>query len=64
MITKQEKIERQKAVQFAIDNNRLEGLEVSQEFIYIAQEWIDGKLTDDEFGGKVYEVHGIRSISG
>lgn len=63
MISQQESKQREKAVQFAIDNNRLEGLEPSKEFVEIANEWILGKLTDSEFGEKVYEIHGLRSIS-
>ncbi|HHF1625028.1 TPA: antitoxin VbhA family protein [Haemophilus influenzae] len=60
MITEEEKLSRQKSVQFAIDNNRLEGLEPSQVFIDIAQNWVNGILTNEEFGRKVYEIHGLR----
>ena len=63
MISQQESKQREKAVQFAIDNNRLEGLEPSEEFVAIANEWIAGKLTDTEFGERVYEIHGLRPIS-
>lgn len=60
MISKEEKLSREKAVRAAIDNNRLEGLEPSQAFIDIAQNWINGILTNEEFGRKVYEIHGLR----
>lgn len=60
MISKEEKLSREKAVQAAIDNNRLEGLEPSQVFIDIAQNWVNGILTNEEFGRKVYEIHGLR----
>ncbi len=60
MISKEEKLSREKAVRAAIDNNRLEGLEPSQEFIDIAQNWVNGILTNEEFGRKVYEIHGLR----
>lgn len=60
MITEEEKLSREKAVQAAIDNNRLEGLEPSQTFIDIAQNWANGILTNEEFGRKVYEIHGLR----
>ena len=60
MISKEEKLSREKAVQAAIDNNRLEGLEPSQAFIDIAQNWTNGILTNEEFGRKVYEIHGLR----
>lgn len=60
MISKEEKLSREKAVQAAIDNNRLEGLEPSQTFIDIAQNWVNGILTNEEFGRKVYEIHGLR----
>lgn len=60
MISNEEKLSREKAVRAAIDNNRLEGLEPSQAFIDIAQNWINGILTNEEFGRKVYEIHGLR----
>ncbi|HHF4798151.1 TPA: antitoxin VbhA family protein [Haemophilus influenzae] len=60
MISKEEKLSREKAVKAAIDNNRLEGLEPSQVFIDIAQNWVNGILTNEEFGRKVYEIHGLR----
>ena len=60
MISKEEKLSREKAVRAAIDNNRLEGLEPSQAFIDIAQNWVKGILTNEEFGRKVYEIHGLR----
>nr|WP_181411466.1 antitoxin VbhA family protein [Haemophilus influenzae] len=60
MISKEEKLSREKAVRAAIDNNRLEGLEPSQVFIDIAQNWVNGNLTNEEFGRKVYEIHGLR----
>ena len=59
MISKEEKLSREKAVRAAIDNNRLEGLEPSQVFIDIAQNWVNGILTNEEFGKKVYEIHGL-----
>ena len=60
MISKEEKLSREKAVRAAIDNNRLEGLEPSPVFIDIAQNWVNGILTNEEFGRKVYEIHGLR----
>lgn len=60
MISNEEKLSREKAVRAAIDNNRLEGLEPSQAFIDIAQNWVNGILTNEEFGRKVYEIHGLR----
>ena len=60
MISKEEKLSREKAVRAAIDNNRLEGLEPSQVFIDIAQNWVNGILPNEEFGRKVYEIHGLR----
>ncbi|WP_439256966.1 antitoxin VbhA family protein [Lonepinella sp. BR2271] len=58
-----EKSERQSAVQFAIDNNRLEGLEPSDEFLAFSQDWIDGNLTTEEFGEKIYVLHGIKDVT-
>lgn len=60
MISNEEKLSREKAVRAAIDNNRLEGLEPSQAFIDIAKNWTNGILTNEEFGRKVYEIHGLR----
>ena len=60
MISEEEKLNRKKSVQFAIDNNRLEGLEPNKIFIEIANDWADGKLTNEEFGKKVYEIHGLQ----
>ena len=60
MISKEEKLSREKAVRAAIDNHRLAGLEPSQVFIDIAQNWVNGILTNEEFGRKVYEIHGLR----
>lgn len=61
MITEEEKLSRQKSVQFSIDNNRLEGLEPNEAFIEIANDWANGKLTNEEFGRKVYEIHGLQN---
>ena len=46
-ITETEKLSREKAIRAAIDNNRLEGLEPSQAFIDIAQNWVNGILTNE-----------------
>lgn len=60
MITEEEKLNRQNAVQFEIDNNRLEGLVPDEIFIEITNDWANGKITNEEFGRKVYEIHGLR----
>ena len=59
MITEEEKLSRQKSVQFAIDNNRLEGLETDKDILELSQEWINGVISYSEFQEKVYEIYGI-----
>lgn len=48
MLNKQEKQARQKALQFAINNNRLEGLHLSPEMLAHFPKWIVGELTATE----------------
>ncbi|HHF3400473.1 TPA: antitoxin VbhA family protein [Haemophilus influenzae] len=59
MITEEEKLSRQKSVQFAIDNNRLEGLDTDKEILELSQEWVNGVISYSEFQEKVYEIYGI-----
>ncbi|MBF0786029.1 hypothetical protein E4T80_11190 [Muribacter muris] len=59
MISQEERNQRQKAVQFALDNNRLEGLDMDEDVLALSQEWIDGIISYQEFREKVYEIHGI-----
>ena len=54
-ITETEKLSRQKSVQFAIDNNRLEGLDTDKEILELSQEWVNGVISYSEFQEKVYE---------
>ena len=58
-ITETEKLSRQKSVQFAIDNNRLEGLDTDKEILELSQEWVNGVISYSEFQEKVYEIHGL-----
>ena len=41
MITNEEKLSRQKSVQFAIDNNRLEGLDTDSDILELSQDWVN-----------------------
>ena len=59
MITEEEKLSRQKSVQFAIDNNRLEGLDTDKDILELSQEWVTGAISYSEFQEKVYEIYGI-----
>ena len=61
MITEEEKLSRQKSVQFAIDNNRLEGLDTDKEILELSQEWVNGVISYSEFQEKVYEIYGLGS---
>lgn len=56
MITEEEKLSRQKAVQFAIDNNRLEGFDVSNEMLNYFQQWINGEISMNELQSIAYEI--------
>ncbi|MGV6987606.1 antitoxin VbhA family protein [Testudinibacter sp. P80/BLE/0925] len=58
-ISEADKTSRQKAIQFAIDNNRLEGIETTAEMLKLSNEWINGHITFNAFKEKMYEVHGI-----
>jgi hypothetical protein len=60
-ITETEKLSRQKSVQFAIDNNRLEGLDTDKEILELSQEWVNGVISYSEFQEKVYEIYGLGS---
>lgn len=60
-ITETEKLSRQKSVQFAIDNNRLEGLDTDKEILELSQEWVNGVISYSEFQEKVYEMYGLGS---
>ncbi|OOF56778.1 antitoxin VbhA family protein [Rodentibacter myodis] len=59
MISQEERDQRQKAAQFAFDNNRLEGLIMDDDVLALSQEWINGMLSFQEFREKVYEIYGI-----
>ena len=48
MCSDQERAKRQKAMDFAIENTRLEGGTVSPEARAIMKKWVDGELSDDE----------------
>ncbi|AEW76892.1 antitoxin VbhA family protein [Aggregatibacter actinomycetemcomitans] len=59
MITNEEKLSRQKSVQFAIDNNRLEGLDTDSGILELSQDWVNGEISYKEFQERVYEIYGI-----
>lgn len=53
---------RVRAVQAAIDNNRLEGLSVDSETMNLFNAWIENKISFDEIKRSIYEICGVRSI--
>lgn len=53
---------RVRAVQAAIDNNRLEGLSVDSETMNLFNAWIEDKISFDEIKRSIYEICGVRSI--
>lgn len=53
---------RVRAVQAAIDNNRLEGLSVDSETMSLFNAWIENKISFDEIKRSIYEICGVRSI--
>ncbi len=56
----QEKKMRKDAVQFALDNNRLEGMQVDDEAIDIFNQWADGVISFKDVEEGIYELCGIR----
>ncbi|MEJ9308374.1 antitoxin VbhA family protein [Gallibacterium anatis] len=56
MLTKEEKINRQKAVQFAINNNRLKGLDVSDEMLNAFEKWINDEISMKALQAIAYEI--------
>ncbi|MFC3113742.1 hypothetical protein BKG91_11575 [Rodentibacter caecimuris] len=59
MISQEERSQREKSVQFALDNNRLEGLIMDNDILELSQEWVDGTISFQELKEKVYEIYGI-----
>ena len=53
-------MEKKDAVQFAIDNNRLEGFETDQEAIEIFNQWADNKISFQELEQAIYRLCGIK----
>ncbi|WP_293731200.1 antitoxin VbhA family protein [uncultured Actinobacillus sp.] len=51
---------RKDAVQFALDNNRLEGMQVDDEAIDIFNQWADGVISFKDVEEGIYELCGIR----
>lgn len=59
MIDEFERAERERIVQFAMDNNRLSGLLPDEDLLRYSQKWICGEITLDELGKNLYEKHGL-----
>ena len=56
MFTTLEKIQRQEAVQFAINNNAMEGLFVSEQAKALFNRWIEGEITLEKVEQAIYAL--------
>lgn len=56
MITEEEKTKRRKAVEYAKASVGLEGIYLSDELLAISDEYIQGKLTSEEYSSKLLKV--------
>ncbi|HHT7781830.1 MULTISPECIES: antitoxin VbhA family protein [Pasteurellaceae] len=59
MISKEEKLSREKAVRTAIDSNRLEGMIVDDEALIIFNKWVEGEIQFDDVRRGIDELCGI-----
>lgn len=63
MFTRLEKTQRQEAVQFAINNNAMEGLLVSEQAKALFNRWIEGEITLEKVEQEIYALWRSCSIS-
>ena len=56
MFTRLEKTQRQEAVQFAINNNAMEGLFVSEQAKALFNRWIEGEITLEKVEQEIYAL--------
>lgn len=56
MITEEEKLKRRKEVEYAKASVGLEGIYLSDELLAISDEYIQGKLTSDEYSSKLLKA--------
>ncbi|MEG9474984.1 antitoxin VbhA family protein [Mannheimia indoligenes] len=63
-LTEQEREFRIRTVQAAVDNNRLEGLNIDNETMTLFNAWIDNQISFDEVKRSIYEICGIRPLHG
>lgn len=56
MLTTLEKIQRQEAVQFAINNNAMEGLFVSEQAKSLFSRWVEGEITLEKVEQEIYAL--------
>ncbi len=52
--------ERKEAVQFAVDNNQLEGILIGEEALAIFNRWAEGDISFQEVEDRIYELCRIR----
>lgn len=57
MLTDSEKKRRQYRVNFAINNNAIEGLFVSDELKELLKLWVNGEITLEEVEKKIYSLY-------
>ncbi|MGX2969117.1 antitoxin VbhA family protein [Ursidibacter sp. B-7004-1] len=51
-----EKQKRQEAVQFAINNNAIEGLVVSEAAKTLLNQWVEGEITQEQAENEIYAL--------
>lgn len=56
MISTEEKEKRMKALEFAINNNAIEGLTISNDTKDVLLLWVNGKITIQEVEEKMYAL--------
>lgn len=56
MFTRLEKTQRQEAVQFAINNNAMEGLFVSEQAKALFNRWVEGEITLEKVEQEIYAL--------
>lgn len=56
MFTRLEKTQRQEAVQFAINNNAMEGLFVSEQAKALLNRWVEGEITLEKVEQEIYAL--------
>lgn len=56
MYSSLERNKRQEAVNFAINNNAIEGLHISEEAKLLFERWVNGEITLEQAEGELYAL--------